>query len=252
MCLDDQVLTTFIDGELAEPWKTQAEEHLLHCTSCKTRYNQLLELEKGIQHARLRDEEISFQKDRVWQFLEKNCVTSVKERFLERRFTLKAPVMVAAAAVFVLFFAVNIFIATRPGSLGDDAMIPEIGSTEVNTDPVVNPMVKVRATDSAPVARSIEDISIEEILQLLDARGFEVDLRLKSLSPLTAAFDPETLTLRGVDGVQNPIDPVNGVVTTDPQSSAGDAVPVDPSEDGSVDGESVETPDVGASPADTQ
>lgn len=241
MCLDDQVLTTFIDGELAEPWKTQAEEHLLHCTSCKTRYNQLLELEKGIQHARLRDEEFSFQKDRVWQFLEKNCVTSVKERFLERRFTLKAPVMLAAAAVFVLFFAVNIFIATRPGSLGEEAVIPEIGSSEVIADPVANPMVQVRATDSAPVARSIEDISIEEILQLLDARGFEVDLRLKSLSPLTAAFDPETLTLYGIDTLQIPAPTESTVTTTQPSTSMGD-----------VQGEQTTDMPETAAPADTQ
>ena len=185
MCLDDQVLSTYIDGELAEPWKTQVEEHLLHCETCKSRYNQLKTLGSDIKSARLREEEFAVQRERVWQYLEKNCVAVVKERFIEKRLSFKAPVLVAAAAALVIFFSAGIYFAAN----SKKSDIPEIpgfsGKIEHETN---NPIVSVRATDSAPAAMSLQDLTIEEILQLLDDRGFEVDLRLKSVEPLTISL----------------------------------------------------------------
>ncbi|NQT60947.1 MAG: zf-HC2 domain-containing protein [Bacteroidetes bacterium] len=185
MCLDDQVLSTYIDGELAEPWKTQVEEHLLHCSICKSRFNQLKDLGNDIKSARLREEEFTVQRERIWQYLEKNCVAVVKERFIEKRLSFKAPVFVAAAAALVLFFSAGIYFAAN--SKGTD--IPEIPviSGQVDTE-TPNSIVSVRATDSAPTAMSLQDLTIEEILQLLDDRGFEVDLRLKSVEPLTVSL----------------------------------------------------------------
>lgn len=184
MCLDDQVLSTYIDGELAEPWKTQVEAHLSHCSSCKSRYNQLLDLEKEISSARLREEEFSVQRERIWQYLEKNCVSAVKNRFAEKRFTIKAPVFVAAAAAIVLFFSAGIYFAAVNGN----KVMNEIPvSTEQPNEEITATIIPVRASDSAPAAQSLQDLTIEEILKLLDERGFEVDLRLKSVEPLTVS-----------------------------------------------------------------
>lgn len=186
MCLDDQVLSTYIDGELVEPWKTQVEEHLLHCTRCKSRYSQLTDLEQDIKSARLREEEFSQQRERVWQYLEKNCVTAVKEKIFEKRFTFKAPVLFAAAAAAVIIFAAGIFFTAR---LSDTEVpeIPVIASAENSAESEGSSLINVVATDSAPAARTLEDLTIEEILQLLDDRGFDVDLRLKSVERLTSA-----------------------------------------------------------------
>jgi hypothetical protein len=185
MCLDDQVLSTYIDGELAEPWKTQVEEHLLHCSICKSRYSQLKDLGIDIKSARLREEEFTVQRERIWQYLEKNCVAVVKERFIEKRLSFKAPVFVAAAAALVIFFSAGIYFAAN--SEGD--VIPEIPVVSGQVDAEnTNSIVSVRATDSAPAAMSLQDLTIEEILQLLDDRGFEVDLRLKSVEPLTVSL----------------------------------------------------------------
>ncbi|MBL7006136.1 MAG: zf-HC2 domain-containing protein [Spirochaetia bacterium] len=186
MCLDDQVLSTYIDGELAEPWKTQVEEHLLHCSICKSRYKQLKDLGNDIKAARLREEEFTVQRERIWQYLEKNCVAIVKERFIEKRFSFKAPVFVAAAAALVIFFAASIYFTAN--SRGNE--IPEIpvASGQVEKETPNSSIVTVRTTDSAPAAMSLQDLTIEEILQLLDNRGFEVDLRLKSVEPLTVAL----------------------------------------------------------------
>ena len=31
MCIDSQMLSAYLDGELPEPYRTQVEEHLEHC-----------------------------------------------------------------------------------------------------------------------------------------------------------------------------------------------------------------------------
>lgn len=48
MCLDDQILNTYLDGELGEPWKTQVIEHLNYCVACNTRLEQLKRLRETL------------------------------------------------------------------------------------------------------------------------------------------------------------------------------------------------------------
>lgn len=197
MCLDDQVLTTYIDGELAEPWKTQVEEHLVHCSGCKSRYEQLISLEKDIKEARLQADEFAFQQDRVWQYLENNHLSHEnREKFFQKSFSVRSPMVFAAAAALVLIFAANFFIV-KGFQNKNVPEIPVIGSEAGAGD-----ILAVRATDSAPVAQSLEDLSIEDILKLLDERGFEVDLRLKSLEVIPADFFPGDITdTTGTDDV---------------------------------------------------
>ena len=35
MCIDSQMLSAYLDGELPEPYRTQVEEHLEHCAACR-------------------------------------------------------------------------------------------------------------------------------------------------------------------------------------------------------------------------
>ena len=36
MCIDLQMLSAYMDGELKEPYRTQVKEHLDHCVACRT------------------------------------------------------------------------------------------------------------------------------------------------------------------------------------------------------------------------
>jgi len=197
MCLDDQVLTTYIDGELAEPWKTQVEEHLVHCSGCKSRYEQLVILENDIKEARLQEDEFSFQQDRVWQYLENNHLSHEnKERFFQKSFSIRSPMILVAAAALVLIFSANFFVVRG----FQNKVVPEI--PVIGSEVGAGDILAVRATDSAPIAQSLEDLSVEDILKLLDDRGFEVDLRLKSLEVIPADFVSEVITTTmGIDDV---------------------------------------------------
>ena len=65
MCLDDQILNTYLDKELSEPWKSQVEEHLSYCQSCRTRYQNFLKISDAVKSAELTADEIQPHQDRV-------------------------------------------------------------------------------------------------------------------------------------------------------------------------------------------
>jgi anti-sigma factor RsiW len=198
MCLDDKTLSAYIDGELSEPWKTQVDEHLVHCSVCRHRYNQLVLLEKDIKSARIQDYEFEEQKNRVWMYLKKHVVSEEPKRFTKRRFYISAPMLMAAAAALVLLFAVNFLVVRNIAQTqsGDINSIPVISSAprENGTAPARGEMIQVSASDSVAVARALENLSIEQILKILDERGFEVDLRLKNVKELPAALQINNAT----------------------------------------------------------
>ncbi len=209
MCLDDQTLSAYIDGELGEPWKTQVEEHLVHCDSCKSRYEQLLMMEKEIKAARIQDYEFEEQKNRVWNYLKKSVISEEPTRFLKRRFYIPTPVIMGIAAALVCLFAVNFLVIRNITAKNDitDTQIPIISSeSETPQDsPVKGEMLQVSATDSVAIARTLDDLTIEDILKLLDERGFEVDLRLKNIEEVPVTMDVTEEPLQATDDAQNDV-----------------------------------------------
>ena len=82
MCVDDQLLNTYLDNELLEPWKTQVEEHLSYCNACKLRLSQLEEIQSRLASATLSDEEIAPSMERVLTYFEKNRFSEQSNRHL--------------------------------------------------------------------------------------------------------------------------------------------------------------------------
>jgi len=179
MCLDDQILNTYVDGELEEPWKSQVEEHLSYCVSCRNRCNSLRELSNRIKDAELSQSEIESRKDRVMSVLEKNYLNKKKGLFRNRTLRFTFPQFaIGTAAAFVIVFVGSFALGSR-STKSDIIPVPEIGySVDINN------ITPVRASDNATTAKSLESYSLDEILKNLDARGYDVDIRLKSIQPV--------------------------------------------------------------------
>ncbi len=194
MCLDDQILNTYVDGELEEPWKSQVEEHLSYCTSCRNRCNSLRELSRRIQDAQLSSEEIDTRKERVLALIEKNHLNKKKSSFMSRKIKFSMPQIFGVAAAFVIVFAGSWTLMGRSSS--NVIPVPEIGySIDVSN------ITPVRASDNAGASKSLETYTLDEILKNLDARGYDVDIRLKSIQPVN--FDEvseEKVVLAYADG----------------------------------------------------
>ena len=50
MCIDDGLLSSYLDGELGEPYRSQVEEHLSYCTACQSRLEKLKKLDQVVSH----------------------------------------------------------------------------------------------------------------------------------------------------------------------------------------------------------
>ena len=182
MCLDDQILNTYLDGELTEPWKSQVEEHLSYCPSCRTRYQNLLSIKGAMKSSELSDEEIQPRMDRVLSMIEKNYLSKKKgkQSFLRRTFKLTAPQLIGVAAAFVVVFVGSWAVFGGNGSSDNAIPLPD-----VNTSIDLTNITQTRSSDNATTSKSLENYSLDEILKNLDARGYDVDIRLKSIQPLS-------------------------------------------------------------------
>ena len=182
MCLDDQILNTYLDNELTEPWKSQVEEHLSYCSSCKTRYQNLLKISDAVKSAELTADEIQPHQDRVLSMIEKNYLSKGKGKksFLHRTFKLSAPQLIGVAAAFVVVFVGSWAVFGHNNATDSTILLPD-----VNTTIDLNNITQTRSSDNAATSKSLENYSLDEILKNLDARGYDVDIRLKSIQPLS-------------------------------------------------------------------
>ena len=182
MCLDDQILNTYLDNELTEPWKSQVEEHLSYCSSCRTRYQNLLKISDAVKSAELTSDEIQPHQDRVLSMIEKNYLSKGKGKksFLHRTFKLSAPQLIGVAAAFVVVFVGSWAVFGHNNATDSTILLPD-----VNTTIDLNNITQTRSSDNAATSKSLENYSLDEILKNLDARGYDVDIRLKSIQPLS-------------------------------------------------------------------
>ena len=182
MCLDDQILNTYLDNELTEPWKSQVEEHLSYCSSCRTRYQNLLKISDAVKSAELTSDEIQPHQDRVLSMIEKNYLSKGKGKksFLHRTFKLSAPQLIGVAAAFVVVFVGSWAVFGHNNATDSTILLPDVNTTIDLTN-----ITQTRSSDNAATSKSLENYSLDEILKNLDARGYDVDIRLKSIQPLS-------------------------------------------------------------------
>lgn len=182
MCLDDQILNTYLDGELAEPWKSQVEEHLSYCSSCRTRYQNLLTLKNAMKSSELSEAEIQPRMDRVLSMIEKNYLSKNKgkQSFLRRTFKLSAPQLIGVAAAFVVVFVGSWAVFGGNGRNDNAIPLPDV-STSIDATNIT----PTRSSDNSTTSKSLENYSLDEILKNLDARGYDVELKVKSIQPLS-------------------------------------------------------------------
>ena len=153
MCLDDQILNTYLDGELTEPWKSQVEEHLSYCSSCRTRYQNLLSIKGAMKNAELSDEEIQPRMDRVLSMIEKNYLSkNKKQSFLRRTFKLTAPQLLGVAAAFVVVFVGSWAVFGGKGNSNNAIPLPDV-STSIDATNIT----PTRSSDNSTTSKSLEN-----------------------------------------------------------------------------------------------
>jgi hypothetical protein len=183
MCLDDQILNTNLDQELPEPWKTQVKEHLNYCNACSMRYEQLRSLHRLVSQSRLDEKEMAPSKERVLTFIQNNYLAKKhKIGFLRKDFRIKTPMLLTAAAAFIIVLAGALLFAPK-GIKEADSLIPSV------VLPSEGQLVQVRATEGLAASQVLENFTLEEILKYLDTRGYEVEIRMRGIKPVGEDLD---------------------------------------------------------------
>ncbi len=181
MCIDSQMLSAYLDGELKEPYRTQVEAHLEHCAACRKHLEDMRALDRRILSAALPEEQLVRSKDKIFSLLDKKYFQSGnKVSFIRRRLEISLPSLItAAAAVVFIFIGGFMFFGTSSEQTEDilPSFAMQADSTNVHY-----------VSDTA----GLENYTLEEILQYLDSKGYNVDISIKGLQPLETETGTET------------------------------------------------------------
>lgn len=187
MCPDEQLLSTYLDGELKEPWLSQVLEHLEWCPVCQQSLKDLKVIKEATKKSSLEDSKIEAAKERTLKFMDKNILNKDKKSLKRKLFDItKKKIfwpLVSAAATFCFCL-----IILNPASKKSN-IIPYPDVTSILE---LDNIVPVRATDNYTTSTTLKDYSLEDIIKYLDESGYEVVLRNKRIEPLdTSRAIPE-------------------------------------------------------------
>ncbi|MDZ7795187.1 MAG: zf-HC2 domain-containing protein [Spirochaetia bacterium] len=190
MCYDEQVISTYVDGELEEPLHREVQKHLESCAYCRStqaEYRSVKELFLAVSNSPLHDTIAGPQaKARVWQQVQRKTRRETAQNFWHRQIQVPLPLaagVMAAVAVLVFTlifspFSSGIFSSDQSGAplaLRDDNNIPEVSTNY--------PASK----NSMP--------ELEQLLRFLSDQGaaVEVKIQLPSSSKIQVTGEPQLL-----------------------------------------------------------
>ena len=174
MCIDDQLLSAYLDGELQEPFRSQVEEHIGYCQACAERLEEMRRQAQDLRDAAFDRVALEANKDKVWQKLDgKFFQEDGKKSRFRRKIELSLPGFITAAAAVVFIF-VGSFIFFGNNDQQTDELLP---SFSVHADAQNVQFVSQKAD-------SLDNYTLEEILSYLDSKGYDVDISIKGLSPI--------------------------------------------------------------------
>ncbi len=174
MCIDSQMLSAYLDNELKEPYKTQVQEHLEHCAACRKQLADMRGLDDLIRSTRTSDKLLDRKKDVIFSTLDDKYFRKGKKiSFIRRKVEMSLPAMItAAAAVVFIFIGGFMFFGSNPAQTDD--ILPSFA--------VAADQQNVRYVSSGK--GSLDDYTLEEIMQYLDGKGYNVNITLKGLQPI--------------------------------------------------------------------
>lgn len=176
MCIDSQMLSAYLDGEFKEPYKTQVMEHLEHCAACQKHLDAMKRVSERIKSAEYPSGVLMKSKDRIYTLLDNKYFQSGKKvSFIRRRLEVSLPGLITAAAAVVFIFIGGFMF---------------FGSSSAQTEDIL-PSFAIQA-DSSNVrfvsdSTGLENYTLEEILKYLDSKGYNVDISIKGLTPISTA-----------------------------------------------------------------
>ena len=169
MCINDRVLSAYIDGEVSEVQRSSINEHLEICTTCKKRVQALNGVSNQVKISRIDIDQ--FVKETVWTRLVHSTSTSKELDFRHRGFVLSPSLMVSLSFMFFTVIGIGLFWVI-PDKNSTNYIINNSGSSFGSENfPVEVPVDNI---EKILAYFDIHDEPLEVIIQLPDASSFVI------------------------------------------------------------------------------
>ena len=158
MCIDEKMISSYLDGELEEPFKSQTLEHIEHCEACRSSYLRMQKLDTKMAS----DSLVTKSKDNNYSMLDSKYFSTNSKgvSILRRGFELKT-YMLILIAVFILLVSTFSYSYSKKNN--------EVLYFDANIN---NDMKFVSNT-------SLDNFTLEEIIEYLNDLGYDVNLSIK-------------------------------------------------------------------------
>lgn len=176
MCINDQVLSAYVDGELGEVQQSGIKEHLDMCAACRKRVYTLNAVSNHIKKSGIDVDQ--FIAERVWTRLLHSTSTSKDLDFWHRGFTIAPSLMVSLSFMFLAVIGTGLLL-----------LIPD----RQNTNYIINKSDSMFDSENFPVEIPVD--SIENILAHFDIHDepLEVFIQLPDASAFVIQGEPRFL-----------------------------------------------------------
>ena len=174
MCIDVELLSAYLDGELEPLVSASVEAHLASCPACRKRLEELREVDQLVKATAVPTGDLDSKRGEILSYLEEKHFSGRKLPFLSRRLSVSFGALGGVAAA--LFLAVGALSLSGNGDEMSEDILPAYPAK-------ADPSNLVYVSDRI----SLDNYSLDEILDYLDSKGYEVELSVK---------DPGTLDTR--------------------------------------------------------
>ena len=169
MCINDRVLSAYIDEEVSEVQRFSIKEHLEICTACRKRVHAFDAVRNQLKISRIDLDQ--FVKETVWTRLVHSTSASRDLDFWHRGFVLSPSLMVSLSFVFLAVIGIGLFLVI-PDSNNKNYIINKSESTFGSEKyPVEIPIDNI---EKILAHFDIHDEPLEVFIQLPDASSFVI------------------------------------------------------------------------------
>lgn len=172
MCPDNQLISAYFDDELDSKWSEQVESHISSCRECSRKLEAYRQLSAVLESGVISEEQEL--KARVLGEIQRRHAVYSSDVFWRRHLNVSVPVLMAAAALIVIFFAGLLF-----------GFIPTMGGgvqvvEEIKPD---NPEINIQVINVEDAAAYI----------LSDDSGFDLLITIPMGETLSVAGEPKLI-----------------------------------------------------------
>ncbi len=157
MCLEDKILSAYVDGEIEAPLNVKIKEHVDHCPSCRDAIQDLVFLKTLLQEDAQPDCRASM--NRLMSEIEKSIPLERKTARVslwQRKIKLPVPLAATAALLILAMGFSLLFLSTRPDLRQMSIKRGPMGTTEVHVAaPIEDLELLLKSFDDAAFTRQV-------------------------------------------------------------------------------------------------